>query len=435
MATTIKGRNNPKPFQQQKNKIIASLDVGTTKVSCFIAKLNHSNDIEIIGIGHHASKGLKSGAIVDLKAAENAIGQAIQAAENMASLHMNGQALSSIYVNAPGTCTLSHQISVDVKISGHEITEKDIKTAMAQAKSVEVHGKDELIHVIPANFSIDGRHGIAEPRGMFGQNLSVDMNAVTAISSTLRNNEMAIGKNHLDIQGYCSAPYASGLACLVDDERELGCTVIDMGGSTTSMAVFFEGKMIYTSAIGVGGLHVTNDIARGLTTSISDAERIKVLYGAAMTSSADDSDIIDVPTIGESFHNQSNHIPRSILTGIIQPRIEETFELVRAKLEDTGLSQVAGRRVVLTGGASQMPGLCELGQLILDKKIRVGQPMNIKGMAESTGGPSFSANIGLLIYAAQHAAEQQPETHTNTMPMVIPINLIEKVSHWLKENW
>ena len=435
MAISIKGRHDASPIQTQKSgSIIAAIDIGSAKVTCFIAKVKKDDTIDVIGIGHHASAGVKSGTIVDLKAAETAIGHAIQAAENMARAKMLGQQLTSVYVNLPGTSALCHNFSVDVKISGQEITGKEIKAALSEARKVEVAGQDELIHTIPAGFSIDGRHGISEPRGMYGNTLTVHLNAITGLSPALRNKEVVIGNNHLDINGYCAAPYASGLSCLVEDERELGCTIIDMGGGTTNIGVFFGGKIIFTSAIPIGGQHVTSDVARGLTTSISDAERLKILYGAAMTASADDTDLIDVPLLGENTHNVANHIPRSILTGIIQPRIEETFELVRAKLEDAGMSQVAGRRVVLTGGASQLPGLCELGQLILDKKLRVGAPVNMSGLAESTSGPAFSTAAGLLIYAAKHAAEQQPHI-VEKVHLAMPGTILEKVGQWLRANW
>lgn len=424
--------NHTPPGAKTSSTIIAALDIGTSKISCFIAKLRDRGDIEVIGIGHQASSGLKSGTIIDLKAAEQAIGQAVHTAEKMAAPQMHGQQLRGVYVNVPGVHTLSHLLSVDVKISGHEITDKDIKSALAQARTVEVAGQDELIHAVPADFIIDGHRGIKEPRGMYGQKLGVQISAITAVSPAIRNINTVVTQNHLDIDGLCASPYASGLSCLVEDERTLGCTVIDIGGGTTSIAVFVEGKVVYTSAIPVGGIHVTNDLARGLVTSIADAERIKILYGSATTSPGCDNDLIDVPPVGEDEHTQPNHIPRSLLTGIIQPRLEETFELVRAKLTDSGIGQIAGRRVVLTGGASQLPGLAELGQHILDKKIRLGRPAPLKGVAESVAGPAFSTTAGLLVYAAEHADDQPQEDK----PLIqVPGGLLQRVTHWLRENW
>lgn len=421
--------------------IIAALDIGSSKVCCLIAELKHHGGIDVIGIGHQASRGVKSGAIVDLKACEMAVSHAVEAAEHMASAQLQGQPIRSVFVNAPGTQVLSHHLDVGVKVSGHEISDRDIRSALSHARGVAAHGRDELVHVIPAGYAVDGQRGIAEPRGMRGQNLSVGITAITAMTNATRNIALVAGQNQLAIDGYVAAPYAAGLSALVEDERDLGCTVIDMGGGTTSIAVFAEGRLIHASAIPVGGQHVTSDIARGLTTSLADAERIKTLYGSAHGTNLDDSAVIDVPPVGEEEHAHPNYVSRSELTGIIQPRIEETFELVRARLVDSGIGQRTGRRVVLTGGASQLPGLADIGQLILEKQIRLGRPQKIRGLAEATGGPAFSAVAGLLIYAAEHGDEIPVQARPTALPFgfALPSPLsgvwMQKVTHWLKENW
>jgi cell division protein FtsA len=272
---------------------------------------------------------------------------------------------------------------------------------------------------------------------MAGHELDVTLNPVTALSGALRNIATVVHQNHLEIEAYCSAPYAAGLASLVDDEMDLGCTVIDMGGGTTSIAVFQGGNLIYSSAVPIGGNHVTSDVAIGLTTSLADAERIKTLYGATRFTPLDDSAMIDVPPVGEEEHSQPNYVPKSTLGNIIQPRIEEIFEHVRAKLVDSGVHQAAGRRVVLTGGASQLAGISDIAQLILEKQIRLGRPQRIKGLAEATGGPAFSACAGLLHYAAEHADEipASPKGYGFALPMQFGGDFLHKVTHWLKENW
>lgn len=417
--------------------IIAALDIGTSKVCCFIAEIKSHGTIDVIGIGHQASKGVKAGAIIDLKATETAIAHAVESAEVMAKDYLQGQPIKSVFVNVPGIHTLSHQLNVSQRLLGSEVSDRDIRQALSQSGSVAAPGKDELIHIIASSYSIDRHRGIAEPRGMAGQQLEVTLNPVTALSTSTRNIATVVHQNHLEVEAFCSTPYAAGLAALVEDEMDLGCTVIDMGGGATSIGVFFEGKLIYSSAIPVGGQHVTSDIARGLITSINDAERIKTLYGAAQAGAMDDTAMIDVPPVGEEEHSQPNYVPKSMLGNIIQPRIEETFELVRAKLVDSGINQIAGRRVVLTGGASQLPGLCDIAQLILDKQIRLGRPQRIKGLAEATGGPAFSACAGLLHYAAEHAEEipvaRQP--YNFSLPVPFAGELLHKVTHWLKENW
>lgn len=446
--TTKTGKAQGARDHAEGRNIIAALDIGSSKICCFIAEVKNHGTIDVIGIGHQASKGVKNGTITDLKAAETAVAYAVESAELMARTQLEGQPIKSVYANIPGVHSFSHQLRADVRISGHDVTERDIKNALAQARNVTVAGKDQLIHVIPASYSIDKQRGILEPRGMTGQNLGVQTCAVTALSSSIRNIATVTNQNRLEVDAFCASPYASGLASLVEDEMQLGCTVIDMGGGTTSIGVFFEGKLVFSAAIPVGGNHVTSDIARGLTTSLADAERIKTLYGSAHATGPDDSALIDVPPIGEEEHAQPNYVPRSLLTGIIQPRIEETFELVRAKLVDSGYHQVAGRRVVLTGGASQLAGLCDIAQLILDKQVRLGRPQKVRGLAEATGGPAFSTAAGLLLYAAHHADEipQGRDSYLSlpmnfSLPFAKPFTgsfegkKLAKVTQWLKENW
>jgi cell division protein FtsA len=427
---------NASPASEGRN-IISVLDIGSSKICCFIAEVKSHGTIEVIGIGHQASSGVKSGAIIDLKAAETAVAHAVESAEMMAKTQLQGQPIKSVLVNVPGVHTVSHQMSVDVKISGHEVSDRDVRGALAHSRGVVVPARDALVHVIPAGYTLDRTRGIQEPRGMVGETLGVNITAVTGLSSSLCHLAAIAGQNHLELDGFCSAPYASGLAALAGDETQLGCTVVDMGGGTTSIAVFSGGKLIYTAAIPVGGMNVTSDIARGLTTSLTDAERIKTLYGSAQAAGADDGTMIDVPPVGEEEHAQPNYVPRSLLTGIIQPRIEETFELVRAKLVDSGINKIAGRRVVLTGGASQLPGLCDLGQLILDKQLRLGRPQRVRGLAEATGGPAFATAAGLLIYAAEHAHEipAAPPAHGFNFPIPFSGYLLQKMTHWLRENW
>lgn len=426
-----------KPDATGPKNIIAALDIGSSKICCFIAEVKSPGNLEVIGIGHQASKGVKSGTIIDLRAAETAVAHAVEAAEIMARDRMQGQHIKSVFINVPGMHTLPHPLSVDVRIAGHEVSEKDVQNALAHARNLVVPGKEELIHVIPAGYTIDGTRGIQEPRGMIGQHLGVNITAITGLSPALRHLAAVAGQNNLELDGFCATPYASGLAASVGDELQLACTVIDMGGGTTSIAVFFEGKIIYSAAIPVGGQHVTNDIARGLITSIADAERIKTLYGSAHATSIDNGELIHIPPVGEDEQEQPNYVPRSFLTSIIQPRIEETFELVRAKLVDSGINQIAGRRVILTGGAAQLPGLCDIGQLILDKQIRLGKPKSIKGLAEATGGPAFSTAVGLLLYAAEHADEIPLKASAQGFALPGPLNspILQKVTDWLKENW
>jgi cell division protein FtsA len=383
-----------------RGDLIATLDVGTTKVVCFIARIQENGEPKVIGIGHQISRGVRAGTIIDMDAAEKAIGHAVSSAEQMAD-----EQIRDILVNLSGGHPASQTIGIEMSIAGHDVGEIDLKRALKAHHHAAIPADREVIHAIPVGYSIDGSRGIRDPRGMFGERLGVEIHLVTANSGAVRNLATCISRCHLETDGFVINPYAAGLACLVEDEMELGCTVIDMGGGTTSIGVFFEGRMVFADCIPVGGLHVTNDIARGLTTPVVHAERMKTLYGSAIPNVSDERELIDVPQVGEEEPSQANHVPRSLLTGIIQPRMEEMFELVRSRLEASGFDKVAGRRVVLTGGGSQLQGVRELAQLILDKQVRMGRPLAVQGLAEATCGPAFSTAAGLLAYAVRHQGD------------------------------
>jgi cell division protein FtsA len=263
---------------------------------------------------------------------------------------------------------------------------------------------------------------------MAGERLAVNMHIVTAAAANVRNHTAAIGRSHLETEALVVSPYAAGLACLVADEMELGVTVIDMGGGTTTIGVFFDGNLVFADALPVGGSHVTNDIARGLSTPLTHAERLKALFGSAIAATLDDRETIAVPQIGEEDDGHVSHVPKSLLVSIIAPRIEETFEMVRNRLEASGFDKIAGRRVVLTGGACQLHGVRELASLILDKQVRIGRPARLKGLAEATHGPAFSAAAGLLLFAMSERAESP---HQSRLP---PNGLLGRVGQWLREN-
>ena len=326
----------------------------------------------------------------------------------------------------------SRTYSVETPISGPEISDADLRNVLSQGNGIEQPSDRELLHCIPVGYRIDSTRGIRDPRGMFADMLGVDMHLVTARTATLRNLATSVERCHLDIEAAVAAPYASGLACLVEDEIDLGVTIIDMGGGTTTIAVFYDGEVIHTESIPVGGQHVTSDIARGLSTPLAHAERMKTLFGSALPSPSDERELIDVPLIGEARSNQPNHVPRSLLNGIIRPRLEETFELVRSHLEVAGMDRFAGRRLVLTGGASQLQGVRELASLVLEKQVRMGRPMRISGLAEATSGPAFSTGTGLLRYATEKNSEAQEYADALSLDSAGKLN---RIGQWLRENF
>ena len=248
-----------------------------------------------------------------------------------------------------------------------------------------------VLHALPTGFSLDEQHHIVDPAGMIGEQLGVDLHVVTSEAAAARNLMLAVERCHLGVEAVIATPYAAGLSALVDDEAEMGCAVVDMGGGTTSVGVFANGHLVHADAIAVGGHHVTMDIARGLTTRVSAAERLKTLYGSAIASSSDERDMIAVPQVDEDERDVPNHLPKSHLVRIIKPRVEEILELVRDRLQGAGFAAQAGRRVVLTGGASQLVGLPETARRILQGQVRVGRPLGIKGLPEAAKGPAFSA--------------------------------------------
>jgi cell division protein FtsA len=415
-----------KPPGRPRGGLLAAVDIGTGKVCCFIARATAKGP-QIIGIGHQLSRGVRNGVIVDLDAASASVLNAVHAAEQMA-----GETISEVIVNLSGSYPPSRIVNVEVGVAGREIGDSDMRRVLDHGYHIKDAPDREVIHSIPVGFSIDGSRGIRDPRGMFGKKLGVNMHIVAAKPAALRNVTAAIGRCHLEIAGLVVSPYASGLAALVEDETDLGVTIVDMGAGTTTIGVFFDGNLIFADTIPVGGGHVTNDIARGLSTPVAHAERMKTLYGSAIASPADERETISVPQVGEEDEGQANHVPKSLLVGIISPRLEETFELVRSRLEASGYDKVAGRRVVLTGGACQLPGVRELAGLILDKQIRIGRPLRVAGLAEATGGPAFSTCVGLLHFAMSERAETPRQARASSAQ---PRGFLGRVGNWLKENF
>lgn len=415
-----------------KGSIVAALDIGSSKIACLIARaLDEDGAFEVVGMGHQAAAGIRGGTVVDIDAAEAAIREAVHAAENMAADTLRGYPLREVVVNVPGVHVQGHHLAVDIQILGHAVTENDIRRALVKAQEKIASHDTELVHTVPTFFAIDGHPGVRDPRGMFGQLLEVDIHLLAARADALKNIAACIERSHLDIAALGVSSYAAGLSSLVEDEMDLGCTVVDIGGGVTSIAVFHGGSVIYSSALALGGQHVTADIARGLTTSIADAERIKILYGSAIAAGSDESELIDVPPIGEDMRSQPNHVPRSLLVGIIQPRLEEILEHIRARLDESGLGPLLPRRVVLTGGTSQMPGIRELAQHVLDRQVRLGRPIRVQGLPDAISGPAFATAAGLLTYLS----ERSHEMPARILARAEAVSLWDRTRLWLRENW
>jgi len=447
-----------KPAAQ--DSAIAVLDIGSSKIACLIARPDDHGMPRVVGIGHQLAEGVRGGIVADMEAVRRAVTAAVATAEQMAD-----ERIERVIVNIASPLLLSRTIGVELPIHAREITPNDLDRLIAQGQTMapadEQGNAQELIHTIPISHVIDNQKGIRDPLGMTGNLLQTQLHLVSAAFGPVRTLVTTVARCHLEVERLVAAPYASGLACLVEDEIDLGCTVIDIGGGTTSIGIFFDGHMIYADGFAVGGAHITNDIARGLTTSLGHAERLKTLYGNAIVAPLDDRETVDVPQVGEEASELANPVPKSHLIRIIQPRLEEIFEMVKNRLENSNLNDVAGRRCVLTGGTSQLPGIRDMAQRILDKQVRLGRPIRITrppreatasarynrrisdaesakaegrgimstGLAESTSGPAFATTAGLLAIAMQPDLAAAPGYMDFSGG-----NPFSRLGQWIKQN-
>jgi cell division protein FtsA len=370
------------------------LDIGTTKIVCLIGRAESDGTIRVLGCGWQRGRGVRGGGISNLEEAEQAIRTTVGQAEEMADLR-----LRNVTVNLTCGQPESRLFNVQWPVGGRAVTEQDVRRVMLEGRSRAWSEGREAIHCIPLAFDVDEMTGVDDPRGLHCETLAARLHIIDATATALRNLSTCIARCDLDIAELVSAPMAAGLATLVEDERQLGATVIDMGGGTSGMAVFAEGQVRHTAQLPIGGAHVTNDIAGLLSTTVAHAERLKTLYGNCEGSPDDEREMLPVPLVGEEEH-QISRIPRSSVVSIIRPRLEETFEMVRERLEGSGLGRAAGTRVVLTGGACQLPGAREMAARILGRQVRLGRPMNLRGLPEASSGPAFATAAGLLAWAA-----------------------------------
>ncbi|MEZ5758437.1 MAG: cell division protein FtsA [Emcibacteraceae bacterium] len=409
------------------NQTIAILDVGSSKICCFIAEIGAENERpRVIGIGHRESRGLNLGTVVDMEETENAIRTAVDAAEKMAG----GDPIDNVTVNLSAGDPKSTQLSVEVEVAGHEISNVDIERVLDLGRHYLNDHERFVIHSRPTSFSIDGVGGVRDPKGMFGEKLGVEMHVTSAAISPLRNLQSCINRCHLNMVGVVFSPYASGLSTLVADELEMGSICIDMGGGVTSIAAFKDNEFIFGDMVPFGGHHVTRDIAQGLSTPLAAAERLKTLFGNCLSGVSNVRTHIDVTQIGDNGQESVTTIPRRMLTSIIEPRVEEIFEIVRDKISAAGLENTVGRRLVITGGASQLGGIEELAKKVFKCNVRLGRPLNVDGLADTTAGAGFSTAAGLLLYASMKPEE------LHFMKQKRPqIGFLQGISSWFKENF
>lgn len=407
---------------------IAALDIGSSKVCCIIAKISRDKKINVVGYGYNASKGIKNGFITDINQATLSICNAVESAEQMAN-----ERIDRVIVNVSGDKTKSIMKNSIIQINKNRpVSEADINKVIEKGISKINVEDNELIHCLPTSYRLNGGEEIKDPRNIFGETLSVDILLGMIPEINFRNISTVIENSHLEIAEKSFSAYASALSCLVDDEKEIGATIIDIGGGTTSITTFRNGYPVYFGSIGVGGNNVTNDIAWGLTTSFTHAERLKTLHGCAFLTSQDKSETLNIYPVGEEDDSSIRQIPKSDLISIITPRVEEIFELVNEKLAEQGLKDVSSHRVVITGGTSQLPGIREVASMVLDKQVRLGKPRNLINIPDSLYTPAFSTIIGLLLFALSYT-EKKPnkiisKPNSNS-------GYLNKIFGWMKQNF
>jgi cell division protein FtsA len=345
---------------------------------------------------------------------------------------MAGMTIEDVIVSVNGTNLKSRNVAVELDVLADGVSDQDIADIIQEGWMSLESAEASVLHYFPMQYTLDNARNLRDPRGMIGKKLGADLQIITAKEQYLRNLNQCIARAHLNIAEHVMVSHASAMAVLDKDEMDLGCTVIDMGGGVTSFSVFANGRNIYSDSIPVGGNHVTNDIAQGLSTSLHHAERLKTLHGSAINSVKDSEVMIDVPQLGErEDEDEPTTMPRAMLVGVIRPRMEEIFELIRGKMEAAGVDKSAGRRCVLTGGASQMLGVADLASRMLSKQVRKGKPVAVPGLAEAVSGPAFAGVIGMLRYVQHPLWENEIFMADQSRRRWLP----ERIVGWFKENF
>lgn len=380
------------------NNIIVGLDIGTTKISTIASEIDENNNINVIGIGLAPSLGLRKGVVVNIEDTTRSIMESISEAEKMADV-----VIDYVYVGVAGSHISSFNTKGVVAVAGEdrEISQADIQRAIEAAKTFAVPPNREIIHILPRSFTVDDQTGIRDPIGMSGVRLEVDVHIVMGAVTAVQNLIKSCNRAHLDVANIVLEPLASAEAVLTADEKDLGVCLIDIGGGTTDLAVFIQGAIVHSSVLPVGGSHVTNDIAVGLRTTTARAEELKVKHGAASAEFDKNEAALEVLNTGG---DSSRTITSRSLCEIIEPRMEEIFSLVKIELQKAGCWDHLAAGVVLTGGTSLLRGAAQLASRVLDLPVRVGRPINLRGLSEKVNSPLFSTGVGLIHYGVANQA-------------------------------
>ncbi|MEZ7818977.1 MAG: cell division protein FtsA [Candidatus Azotimanducaceae bacterium] len=380
----------------QMNKIVA-LDIGTNKVAAIIANVNERDELEIIGIGTHQSRGLKKGVVVNIDSTVQSIQRAIEEAQLMA-----GCSVESVYAGIAGSHIRSLNSHGIVAIRDREVFSQDIDRVIDAAKAMAIPADQKILHVLPQEFIIDTQEGVKQPLGMSGVRLEAKVHMVTCAVNAAQNIEKCIERCGLGVNGVILEQLASSYSVLSDDERDLGVCIVDIGGGTTDIAIFTDGAIRHTAVIPIAGDQVTNDIAMALRTPTQNAEDIKIRYACALTQLAKADEVIKVPGVGEKPERE---LSRQTLAEVVEPRYDELFRLVQAELRRSGFEDLIASGIVLTGGGAKMEGLIELAEEIFHMPVSLGAPRNVAGLKDIVRNPVFATSVGLLQYGLDQEKE------------------------------
>ena len=407
------------------NDFIVGLDIGTTKIAVVIAEVGASKNLNIIGVGTHPSDGLRRGVVVNLDKTVRSIQKAAKSAELMAGIE-----IESVYAGICGDHirSLNSRGVVAVSRNGNEISNEDVNRAIDAAKALSLPMDREIIHIIPQEYIVDDQDGIKDPIGMSGIRLEVDAHIVTGAVTSAQNIYKSVHRAGFKIKDLVLQPLASSYAALGDDERELGVGLIDVGGGTTDVAIFFEGSIRHTAVIGLGGKNVTNDIALGIRTPIDQAEKIKLNYGCAFIKKVPKDEFVQVPGIGG---RQPREVSNSVIASIIQPRMEEIFYLALREIKKSDYIDLLTAGVVITGGCALLDGTVELAEQIFDMPVKIGDPIGFGGLVEVAKSPIFATGVGLTIYGLRKKYDSNIEYFEDDTKLFHSI--LNRMKKWITE--
>lgn len=422
--------------------LIAILDVGTSKVACLVLRfdgpersrgedgvgsLAGQSSFRVIGAATTRSRGVRFGEVDAMQETERAIRTAVQAAQKMAGVRVD-----HVIACLSGARPRSYGLAGDVNVNGEAVSGEDIGRVLAACDMPDLGEGRDVLHAQPINFNLDHRTGMSDPRGHAGNVLSTDMHLLSVDASAMQNLFQCIRRCDLELAGIASSAYVSGISSLVEDEQELGAACIDMGGGSTGVSIFMKKHMIYTDSVRMGGDHVTQDISMGLQVPHAIAERIKTFYGGVVATGMDDREQIEIGGDTGDWERDRRTVSRAELIGIMRPRVEEILEEARARLDAAGFEYLPSQQIVLTGGASQIPGLDGLASRILGQQVRLGRPLRVQGLPQAATGPAFAAAVGLTLFAA-HPQDEWWDFEVPTESY--PSRSLKRAVKWFKDNW